>query len=307
VLVRASQAGSDTIAAANDVTLRFDITPLPISRLVNISTRLNVSASDSAGASIAGFVVTGDSPKQFLIRGVGPGLAAYGVSSPLATPQLTLYDSKGGVLATNSGWNDNVQIANVAASVGAFKFAAGSKDAALLVTLAPGGYTVQLTSTGAGNALIEVYDVSAATTSTKQLINISTRGTVGTGDEVLIGGFFISGDQPKRVLIRGVGPTLGDFLANPLTDAALTLYDGTQTVIARNDNWGTPQPLTTGQQVGTAAEIAAAARASGAFPLRDGSADAALLMTLNPGSYSVIITGVGTARGPAMVEVYEVP
>jgi hypothetical protein len=100
---------------------------------------------------------------------------------------------------------------------------------------------------------------------------------------------------------------LGDFLANPLTDAALTLYDGTQTVIARNDNWGTPQPLTTGQQVGTAAEIAAAARASGAFPLRDGSADAALLMTLNPGSYSVIITGVGTARGPAMVEVYEVP
>ena len=308
IQVRASQAGNDTYTAANDVTLNFTIGPVATSRLVNISSRLHVSANDSAGASIAGFVVTGSVAKQFLIRGVGPTLVGYGISSPLAAPQLKLYDEHSTVVATNSGWNDDPQIAAAASAVGAFKYLAGSKDAALLVTLAPGAHTVQVSSTGSGTGMIEVYDVSAVTESTKQLINISTRGTVGSGDDVLIGGFVITGDQPKRVLIRGIGPKLADYgVAGALSDPAVTVYDSNQKVVAKNDNWGTPQPVTTGQQVGTAAEISAAATATGAFPLPAGSADAVLLLTLPPGGYSAVVTGANNASGAAMVEIYEVP
>ena len=308
VQVRASQAGSDTYAPASDLTLNFTIGPISTSRLVNISSRLHVSGNDAAGASIAGFVVTGSSPKQFLIRGVGPTLAAYGISSPLASPQLKLYDEHSAVVATNAGWNDDPQIAAAASAVGAFRYNAGSKDAALLVMLAPGTHTVQLLSNGSGTGMIEVYDVSAVSESTKQLINISTRGTVGSGDDVLIGGFVITGDQPKRVLIRGIGPKLADFgVAGALRDAAVTVYDSKQAVVAKNDNWGTPQPLAVGQQVGTAGEITAAATATGAFPLSAGSADAAVLLTLPPGGYSAVVTGANNASGAAMVEIYEVP
>jgi hypothetical protein len=308
VQVRASQPGNDAYAAANDVTLTFDIIPVPTSRLVNISSRLHVSANDGAGASIAGFVVTSTTPKQFLIRGVGPSLANFGVANPVAAPQLKLYDDRGTVVATNAGWNDDPQIAAAAAKVGGFTYLAGSKDAALLVTLGAGTHTVQLLSDGSGTGLIEVYDVSAATTATKQLVNISTRGTVGSGDDVLIGGFVITGDQPKRVLIRGIGPKLADFgVSGALSDPIVSVYDANQTLIAKNDNWGAPQPLAPGQQVGTATEIAAAGTAAGAFPLTSGSSDAVLLLTLPPGGYSAVVTGAHDASGAAMVEIYEVP
>ena len=308
VTVQASQAGNDTYAAAPNVTLRFDIVPLPLSRLVNISSRLRVSANDSNGASIAGFVIVGTASKTVLIRGVGPTLVNYGVGSPLTNPQLKLYNNDGVVLATNAGWNDKPDIAAAATAVGAFPYPAGSKDAALYWTLSPGAYTVQIESGGSGTALIEVYDVPASNTTTRPLINISTRGTVGTGDDVLIGGFVIRGDVPKRVLIRGIGPKLADFgVPNVLGDPMLTVYDSKQVVTAKNDNWGTPQPLTSGQSVGTATEIAAAATATGAFPLTSGSTDAVLLLTLDPGAYSAIVSGANNSRGAAMIEIYEVP
>ena len=124
---------------------------------------------------------------------------------------------------------------------------------------------------------------------------------------MLIGGFVIGGDQPKRVLIRGVGPTLGNFVPGALSDSVVTVYDAKQAVIARNDNWGTPVAVSGGTAAASAADITAAAAASGAFALPAGSADAAVLLTLPPGSYSAVVTGANNATGPAMIEIYEVP
>ena len=307
VLVRASQAGNDTYNSA-DTTLTF--VGNPVTRLVNISSRLRVSAGDTSGASIAGFVITGTAPKQILIRAVGPGLTGYGIAAPLSDPSLKLYDNTGAVIATNTGWANSAQIAAAGDSVGAFKLNPGSADSALLATLAPGAYTVQVQSAkNAGAVLIEVYDASAnAAVPTKQLINISTRGFVGTGDDVLIGGFVVNGNEPKRVLVRGIGPGLTAYgVANAIQDPMLKVYDAKGAVIAQNNNWGTAQPINSQQTAATAAEITAANTATGAFPLVSGSADAAVLLTLNPGAYSAVITGANNTTGSAMVEIYEVP
>jgi len=157
--------------------------------------------------------------------------------------------------------------------------------------------------------LVEVYDVSAnAAVPTKQLINISTRGVVGTGDNVLVAGFVVAGNEPKRVLIRGVGRGLAAFhVSGTLDDPILKLYDAHNVVVARNDNWevtaqGDVLPMTT-----TAADVAAADNGSGAFALAPGSKDAALVVTLPPGQYSAIVSGANNTTGAAIVEVYELP
>jgi hypothetical protein len=306
VVVRATQSGNG-LYDATDSTMTITANPVP--RLINISSRLNVSSNDANGASIAGFVVTGTTAKQMLIRAVGPSLTRFGVSGPLANPTLTLRDTTGAVVATNSGWANDAQIAAAAAGVGAFDLTSGSKDAAVLVSLQPGPYTATVQSaTNGGPVLIEVYDVSAtAAVPTKQLINISTRGTVGTGDNVLVGGFVVSGNEPKKVLIRGVGPALAQFkVGGVLSDPVLKVYSNTSVVIAQNDNWGTASPVST-ETVATAAQISAAATATGAFPFDAGSSDAAVLLTLQPGQYSAIVTGASNSTGAAMIEIYEVP
>ena len=308
VVVRAAQSGDATFDSANAVTMTFVANP--VTRLVNISSRLKVSANDSEGSSIAGFVITGSSPKQILIRAVGPGLKGFGIASPLSDPTIKLYDSNGAVIAANTGWSDDTKISAAGDGVGAFKLNKGSADSALLVTLAPGAYTVQvLSAKNSGAVLIEVYDASAnAAVPTKQLINISTRGVVGTGDDVLIGGFVVNGTEPKRVLVRAIGPGLTAYhVPNALQDPMLKLYDAQGNVIAQNNDWGTPLPLNASQTPATAAQISAANTASGAFPLVSGSADAVILMTLNPGAYSAVVTGANNTTGSAMVEIYEVP
>ncbi len=305
VVIRAVQSGNSQYdSATNNITIAAN----PVPRLINISTRAKVSAGDADGATIAGFVVTGTTPKQILVRAVGPGLTAFGIKSPLADPTLKLFDSKGNVVATNSGWNDDAQVSAAGDSAGAFKLAKGSKDAAILATLQPGAYTVQVQSTANnGTVLIEVYDVTAnAAVPTKQLINISTRGMVGTGDDALIGGFVVSGNESKKVLIRAVGPGLSTYGVNGvLSDPIVTVYkDGA--VIATNDNWGTQTATGSVVSSKTAADITAADTASGAFPLASGSADAALVLTLQPGNYTVIVSGASNGTGNALMEVYEV-
>ncbi len=309
VVVRASQSGNDTYAPAQDVTMNFNVVAQTLTRLVNISARVHVSANDADGSSIAGFVVTGDTPKQILIRGVGPSLAKLGVGSPVPDPQLTLYDNAGNVVATNRGWNGDAAIAAADATVGAFELTSGSKDAALLMTLAPGVYTAQLQSGGGGTALVEVYDVTGATSdATKQLVNISTRGYVGTGDDVMIGGFVIRGTQPKRLLIRGVGPGLVPLhVSGVLSDPVLTVYDAKNAVVAQNDNWGTPRAVSGSDAPVSATDISAAVASVGAFGLPAGSKDAAAILTLPPGAYTAIVTGANGGTGSALVEVYELP
>jgi hypothetical protein len=276
-------------------------------RLVNISSRLEV---DSSRMATAGFVVNGTTPKQILIRAVGPGLNAFGVSNGLPDPKLQLFDNDGKPVGANAGWNDDAAIAAAGDASGAFKLGKGSKDAAMLITLAPGAYTAQVTTgNNDGLVLIEVYDVASGTTvPTKQLINISTRGFVGTGNSALVGGFVVSGNQPKRVLIRAVGPSLTKFgVTDLLADPVLTIYDHSKAIIAKNDNWGTPQPIDSTQIAATASDITTADTNSGAFPLLAGSADAAVIITLNPGDYTAMVTGANNTTGTALVEVYEIP
>ena len=188
---------------------------------------------------------------------------------------------------------------------GAFAFAGpNSNDAAVLATLPPGNYTIQakapLNNLGAtGVVLIEVYDVTPGAAAGPKAANVSTRGQVGTGANVLIAGFVINGATSRRMLIRGAGPTLTGFgVPGVLADPQLSLADQvTGTVIRTNDDWAS------GADAGI---IAQAAIAAGAFPFANGGKDAAMIVMLAPGAYTVTLSGVNNGNGVGLVEVYDV-
>jgi hypothetical protein len=176
---------------------------------------------------------------------------------------------------------------------------AASADAAMPLTAVGGSFSVHVGSNDgrAGTGLAEIYDcTSSFVAGTPRLINISARATAGAGN-ILTGGFVINGQAAKTVLIRGIGPTLGDFgVPGVLSDPQIALYHGS-TVVATNDNW---------YDAPNALRISDAAEAVSAFPLPTASRDAAILITLPPGGYSAQVNGVGNASGAALVEVYEV-
>ena len=284
-----------SFAGLAEGTLRTD-------RLVNIASRGAVSASD---LMIAGFVITGSSPKPVMIRATGPALAAFGLGGTLPNPKLELYRGTAKI-QENDDWSaaaNATEVIATAARTGAFPLSAASADAVLLTTLEPGGYTAQVSSvTGAaGVALVEVYDAgaTAVTADTPRLINISTRANVAGGEGLLIAGIVITGNSPKKILIRATGPALAAFgVPGALADPLLKLYKG-DTVLRQNDNWS--------DSATEAALIAAAGSVTGAFALTPGTKDAALLITLEPGAYTAQVSGVAGASGAALVEVYEVP
>jgi hypothetical protein len=284
-------AGSFTGAAATGASFSDGV-------LRNLSSRGFVGAGERV--FVAGFVIGGSVPKSVLIRGIGPSLGAFGVSGTLANPELSLFRS-GALVDQNADWGGNPAIAAASASVGAFPLTASSLDAALLVSLPPGIYTAVLSgaSAGTGVGLVEVYDTEALDPFTPQkVMNLSTRGEVGTGDRMLMAGFVVSGSAPKKVLIRAVGPTLGSLgVSGALVDPVLRILQGT-TVVRENDNWETGNTL---------ALVTDAIVRAGAFPLPAGSRDAALVVTLPPGTYSAQVSGAGGTTGIALVEVYEVP
>jgi hypothetical protein len=238
-----------------------------------------------------------------LIRAVGPGLAAFGVPGTLADPQIDLFLGSTRV-ASNDNWGGDVAIKAAALATGAFPLDAASADAALLVRLDPGAYTAQVSGVGGktGVALVEAYDVDSVTPfTTQKVLNVSTRGTVGTGGAQLIAGFVIGGNSAKKVLIRGVGPALGAApfnLGGVLADPVLRLVRTDGTLVRENDNW----------QVGNEALLIAEANGKvGAFALAAGSRDAALLISLPPGAYTAQLTGANGGTGMGLIEVYEVP
>ena len=269
------------------------------SRLINISTRAPVGAGGEV--EIAGFVITGTTPKTVLIRANGPALSGFGVTGVLEDPVLTLFDSNKAQVATNTQWGtaaDSSDIAATASVAGAFAWTPGSADSAILVTLQPGPYTAQVSSASqtTGVALVEVYDADTTTTDSK-LINISTRSSVGTGANIQIAGFYISGSQPETVLIRASGPALSGFgVSGVLPDPSIQLVDGNGDSLGSNTAWGT---------AGNSADLATAAASSGAFPWASGSADSAILITLQPGAYTAKVSGASGDAGVALVEVYD--
>lgn len=265
-------------------------------RLVNISTRARVGSGEAV--AIAGFVISGNESKPVLIRAVGPTLGtAFQVPGALASPRVDLYQGTT-IIATNSGIAGNrIAIDAVAQGAGAFALGAAGTDAAILTTLAPGTYTaiVSSTTTSAGVALVEVYDLSAPSAGQK-LLNISTRASAGTAENTLIAGFVVPAGTTKRVLIRGVGPGLTPFgVTGVLAQPTLSLLSGGNTV-AQNAVWGTSPD---------AAAITAASGQVGAFGLATN--DAALVLTLAPGNYTAQVVGAAGATGVALIEVYELP
>ena len=269
---------------------------VPAVRLVNLSVRGSVGAGPNI--LITGFVTSGTGSKSMLIRGIGPTLASFGVTGVLSTPQLTLFNSAGASIYTDAAWGGSSVLSQAFSQVGAFALPAGSADSALLETLAVGSYTAQLSGTNgaSGVALTELYDADASGQSSSRLVNISARGFVGTGDNILIAGFVISGNVPETILIRGVGPTLALFgLSGTLGSPQIALYDGNGNLIASNTVWG-----------GSAALSSAFAQA-GAFALPPGSQDSVLLENLPPGAYTVQFSGALETTGVGLIEVYEVP
>ena len=266
------------------------------SRIINVSTRGLVQP----GAALTpGFVMRGPGGKQLLIRAVGPTLATFGLAALADTKMDVLNQQTGGVVATNDDWGGGPSLANAFSAVGAFPLPAGSKDAAVFSNLPvnAGGYSVRITSpaaSGTGIALAEVYD-SDALTSPARLINVSTLGFAGTGANALTPGFVIGGTAPKLVLIRAVGPGLAPFgIDRTLADPQLKVIPlGLSLMIARSDDWG-----------GTA-ELKAAFATAGAFGLPDTSKDAAVMVRLPPGGYSVVVSGANESTGTALVEVYD--
>lgn len=276
-------------------------------RIANISTRGQVLTG--ASILIGGFVIEGTEDKSVLIRAIGPQLGVYGVTGALSDSSIELYRSSDGPtdppFETNIDWEDNLnsaEIVSATATLGAFPLDAGSKDAVLLVTLSPGGYTAKVKGVGGttGVGLVEVYDADDAA-SLSDVINISTRGNIGTAADILIAGFVIDGDRSKTVLVRGIGPTLGGFgVAGTITDPFLKIQrnlDGLLEDMATNDNWG---------DATNAAEIPVVSQTVGGFPLEPGSADAAILITLPPGIYTAKLSGVGGVTGNGLIEVYRV-
>lgn len=267
-------------------------------RLVNLATRAQIGGA--AGTPITGFVIGGTGSKRVLARAVGPGLAAFGITAALADPALALALVAGAAtVASNDDWL--AADAATFTAVGAFALANGSRDAAIVSTLAGGVYSAVVgANSGSGVALLEVYDAEPAESPAARLVNASTRAFVGPGESVLIPGFVISGTGTVKLLVRAAGPALAAFgVTGTLADPQIALFAaGNSPALAANDNWSGAT---------NAAAISAAAASAGAFAFANGSRDAAVLVDLPAGNYTAIVSGVGNATGTALVEIYVVP
>lgn len=255
--------------------------PAPHS-LVNVSTRLRALTADDV--PIGGFIIEGTAPKKVVVRAIGPSLKNFGVSGALADPMIELHAGDGSVVASNDNWNAQRQEV-----ISSGKWPTDEHEAAVVATLNPGSYTaiVRGLNNTTGIALVEVYDIDPASSS--RITNLSTRGKVETGDNVMIGGFIIAGDQPTQVLVRATGPSLTQYgVAGALDDSTLDLFDGNGAKLASNDDWMSDQPN----------DI----MASGHAP--SDPREAAIARTLAPGSYTAIVRGKNNSTGVALVEIY---
>jgi endo-1,4-beta-xylanase len=272
--------------------------PLVAARLVNLSTRATAGVGDAT--LIPGFFIDGDAPKRVLVRGIGPGLAAFGVSGVLARPELSIRRQDGSVVMSNRGWDTDgagVNVAAMGATVGAFPLAAGSADCAVVATLAPGAYTAPITSAdgATGAALVEAYELDGGAGA--RLKNLSTRARVAPGAGVVIPGMVIAGENARTLLVRAVGPGLAEFgVTGALARPSLVVMAGLQAVAA-NAGWETTSDV---------AAITAAAQRAGAFALQPGRADAALIVTLPAGAWTIQVTGADGGTGVVLIEVYDI-
>jgi hypothetical protein len=258
--------------------------------LVNISTRALIGTGTNV--MIGGFIVQGSEPATVMVRAIGFSLSALGIEGALFDPVITLYDANQQQVATNDDWFTSAE----AETIGSYHIdPSNSRESALYLTLAPGAYTAVVESFSdsqtpptSGVGLFELYDLH---TTGGRAGNISTRGQVLIGDNILIGGFIIGGEESLSLVARGIGPSLGAAgVSNPLANPTLELRDVNGTLLDANDDW---------QESGEAEAITDLGLAP-ADPQ-----ESAILATLNPGSYTTLLSGVDGATGIGLVEVYD--
>lgn len=270
--------------------------------LANTSVRAVVEGdgAGTTGSLVVGFSVEGEGTRSLLVRGAGPALAQFGLNDAVMEPELRVFARDSArMLVENRGWGDAPNVAEIvrrAALAGAFPFGSASRDTAALEEFPRGGYTMQLANTAGrrGVVLAEIYDTGGTAA---RLSNVSARARAGAGSGVLTAGFTVEGGQ-RTLLIRGIGPTLGRLNVNgPLANPRLRLFAGAEPeMVAENDDW---------REAPNATAAAAAMLTVGAFTLEPQSRDAALLVLVDPGSYTVQVSGVDGASGVGMIEVYE--
>jgi len=278
-------AGERVTATATDPNGNTSEFSAAIGQLLNISTRMKVLTGGSV--LIGGFIVGGSGNTDVLLRALGPTLTQFGINGVLGDPTMELRDGTGALIMSNDNWKDTQQAAIAATG----KAPPNDLESAILRTYTPGNYTAIVRGKGnaTGVALVEAYDIDQSPDIT--LTNISTRGFVDVGQEVMIGGF-ISGDGIVKVIVRALGPTLTQFgVPMVLADPTLELRDANGAVVASNDNWKDTQQ----------AEI----QASGKAPPNNN--ESAIIVTRPPANTTAIVSGKNNTTGNALVEVYILP
>ena len=279
-------AGVQSLYTSGPAYLSGTVAPV----LLNISTRAFVGTGDNV--LIGGFIVQGSEPATVILRALGGSLRASAISPVLEDPTITIFNASNQQVATNDDWFNSAD----GETISSYHLdPPNSIESALIATLTPGSYTAvvqsfsnatQAATTGIG--LVEIYDLHRTSS---RLGNLSTRGEVLNGDNILIGGFIIGAGSSKTVCVRGLGPTLADRgVANSLSDPSLEVRDASGNLVASNDNW---------QDASNASTIVS----EGLAPAH--AQESVVQVTLNAGNYTGLVRGVGVATGVALVEVYD--
>jgi hypothetical protein len=273
--------------AYNSIPLHLESTKFPTvgPQPLNLSTRGYISSGD--GVLIGGFAITGTEPKIVVLRALGPSLGSFGLSGVLSDPVLSLYNSSGVLIATNDNWQSDPQNAAIKKNGLAPD---NLLESATLQILPPGAYTVIVNGkdSATGIGLVELYDLSPLSDS--ELVNMSTRGSVGTLNNVLISGFTVGDVGSTTVIVRALGPSLARFgVSGVLSDPTLTIYDSTGSPIASNDNWRDDINAIDVQR-------------NALSPPNE--RESALVLHLPAGAYTAVVTGANGGTGIGLAEVY---
>jgi hypothetical protein len=240
---------------------------------------------------IGGFIITGNESKRVIIRGIGPSMTSVGVSGVIADPLLRLFGPTGTAIAVNNNWQDTQQVEIQGTGLSP----QDTRESAIIATLPPAAYTASVTDAngGTGVGLVEIYDLNSGADA--RLANISTRGSVQTANNVMIGGFVLGGSSinPARVVVRALGPSLAQAgINNPLSNPTLQLFDNNGQVVAANDNW---------TDIPTQASELQTLNLAPTNP-----AESAIVGMLPPGLYTAVVAGLGGGTGIGLIEVYAI-
>ena len=258
----------------------------PNSQVIQLSTRMQIGVGDQVG--IGGFIITGTTPKQVILRGIGPTLIQSGITDALADPVLELHGPSGFTTITNDNWRDTQEQQLLAAGLPP----TNNLEPAMWAVLSPGAYTAILRGKNntIGTALVEIYDLNPAADS--KLGNLSTRAFVGADQNIAIAGFMVSpGPASDQIVVRGVGPSLAPAVSNVLANPALELRNNNGTLLVANNDW---QDNTVQAQAITAAGLA-----------MTNTLESALVAILPPGRYTALLFGDNNGTGNGLVEVYD--